>query len=521
MSLVRNFASVGGATLLSRVLGFVRDVLMAAILGAGPVADAFVAAFRLPNMFRRILAEGAFNTAFIPLFAKALETQGNEAALKFAQNIISSLIALLLALTLLAEIFMPQLVMVLAPGFQENPGKFALTVLFARVCFPYLACMSLMAAYAGILNSLRRFLAAALAPVLLNIVLVGFLALLAFSRPEITRSGFVLSIGVLVGGVAQVVMVIFALGRTGFLPPLSLPKLDKHLRRFWTLAVPAVFTGGVTQINIMVGTNIASNEASAVSYLYYADRLYQLPLGIIGIAIGVVLLPELSRRLKAGDFAGAARVQDQSMLFAMMLTVPAAVALFVIAEPIIKTLFGYGAFSPFAAEQSAMALSVFALGLPSFVLAKILQPAFFARENTTSPALFAVITVAVNIGFSLAFFPFFKHVGIAAATTLAGWTNVVLLAAGLRRKKQFQLTAQTRNGLIYLCLGAAIMGWVLLGGQWLLAPYFASSQFVAVRFVALLALVGVGAVAYFAMVQLLGVYDLRRWRRLATGPTAG
>ncbi|WP_424983291.1 murein biosynthesis integral membrane protein MurJ [Maritalea sp. S77] len=521
MSLVRNFASVGGATLLSRVLGFVRDIMMAAILGAGPVADAFVAAFRLPNMFRRILAEGAFNTAFIPLFAKALETQGNEAAVKFAQNIISSLIALLLVLTVLAEIFMPQLVMILAPGFQETPDKFELTVLFARICFPYLACMSLMAAYAGILNSLRRFLAAALAPVLLNVVLVGFLAVLAFTRPEIAQSGFWLSIGVLVGGVAQVVMVIFALVRTGFLPPLSLPKLDKDLRRFWTLAVPAIFTGGVTQINIVVGTNIASNEASAVSYLYYADRLYQLPLGIIGIAIGVVLLPELSRRLKSEDFAGAARVQDQSMLFAMMLTVPAAIALFVIAEPIIKTLFEYGAFSAFAAEQSAMALSVFALGLPSFVLAKILQPAFFARENTASPAMFAVVTVAVNIGFSLALFPFFKHVGIAAATTIAGWTNVALLAGGLMRKKQFQLTTQTRNGLIYLSLGAAIMGWVLAGGQWMLNPFFAGDQLLFVRFAALLGLIGVGAIVYFGLVQLFGVYDLRRWRRLATEPTNG
>ncbi|MCF4096990.1 murein biosynthesis integral membrane protein MurJ [Maritalea mediterranea] len=521
MSLVRNFASVGGATLLSRVLGFVRDILMAAILGAGPVADAFVAAFRLPNMFRRILAEGAFNTAFIPLFAKALETRGEEAAKDFAKNIISSLIALLLVLTVLAEIFMPQLIMILAPGFQENPDKFDLTVLFARICFPYLACMSLMAAYAGILNSLRKFLMAALAPVLLNVVLIGFLATLAFTRPEIAQSGFWLSIGVLIGGVAQVVMVVFALVRTGFLPPLSLPKLDKDLRRFWTLAVPALFTGGVTQINIVVGTNIASNEASAVSYLYYADRLYQLPLGIIGIAIGVVLLPELSRRLKSGDLDGAARVQDQSMLFAMMLTVPAAVALFVIAEPVIKTLFEYGAFSAFAAEQSAMALSVFALGLPSFVLAKILQPAYFARENTASPAMFAVVTVAVNVGFSLALFPMFKHVGIAAATTIAGWTNVALLTGGLMRKKQFELTAATRKGLVFLSLGAAVMGWGLFGGQWLLAPYFEADQFVAIRFVALLGLIAAGAIVYFGLVQLFGVFDLRRWRQLATQPTKG
>lgn len=521
MSLVRNFASVGGATLLSRVLGFVRDIMMAAILGAGPVADAFVAAFRLPNMFRRILAEGAFNTAFIPLFARALETNGNDAAKEFAKNIISSLIVLLIALTLLAEIFMPQLVMILAPGFQENPDKFDLTVLFARICFPYLACMSLMAAYAGILNSLRKFLMAALAPVLLNVVLVGFLATLAFLRPEIAQSGFWLSIGVLVGGVAQVVMVIFALVRTGFLPPLSVPKLDKDLRRFWTLAVPAIFTGGVTQINIVVGTNIASNEASAVSYLYYADRLYQLPLGIIGIAIGVVLLPELSRRLKSNDLAGAARVQDQSMLFAMMLTVPAAVALFVIAEPIIKTLFEYGAFSAFAAEQSAMALAVFALGLPSFVLAKILQPAFFARENTASPAMFAVVTVAVNIGFSLALFPFFKHVGIAAATTIAGWTNVALLAGGLMRKKQLSLTPETQRGLIFLSLGAAVMGWVLFGGKVLLAPFFAADQLLFVRFAALLGVIGAGAIIYFGLVQLLGVYDLRRWRQIATQPTKG
>lgn len=515
MSLVKNFASVGSATLLSRLLGFLRDIMMASILGAGPVADAFVAAFRLPNMFRRILAEGVFNTAFIPLFAKALEQEGEGAAKRFSANIISSLIVILLVFTVLAEIFMPQLVMVLTTGFIDDPEKFELTVLLSRICFPYLACMSLMAAYAGVLNGLRKFFMAALAPVLLNVVLVIALAALIFITIDTAQAAIFISIGVLIGGIAQVALVIWALARTGYFPRLILPKFDRSLARFWALAVPAILTGGVTQINILVGTNIASSQQSAIAYLYYADRLYQLPLGIIGIAIGVVLLPELSRLLKSGDRVKAAHVQEKSLLFGLMLTIPSAIALYVIAQPIMATLFQRGAFSAEAVEQSAKALQIFALGLPAFVLVKVFQPSYFAREDTRTPAIFAAVSVVLNIGFSLLLFPKLGHVGIAWATTLAGWANVFMLVLTLAMWRKLMLKPQILVQIISILIIGAIMGFVLFYLSGALSVWLdVENVGLAIRIGALTGLILAGSITYFAGLFLSGIAPISYWRQI-------
>ena len=515
MKLIRNFASVGSATLLSRILGFARDIMMAGILGAGPVADAFVAAFRLPNMFRRILAEGVFNTAFIPLFAKALEQEGEGAAKRFSANIVSSLILVLLALTILAEIFMPQLILVLTTGFADDPEKFELTVLLSRICFPYLACMSLMAAYGGILNGLRKFFIAALAPVLLNVVLVAVLAGLVLVSVETEFAGMIIAIGVLVGGIAQIALVAWALKQTGYFPKLQMPKLDTGLKKFWALAIPAILTGGVTQINILVGTNIASAQDSAIAYLYYADRLYQLPLGMIGIAIGVVLLPELSRLLKSGQAEAAANVQEKSLFFGMLLTLPAATALFVIAEPIISTLFQRGAFDGVAASQSAKALEVFALGLPSFVLVKVFQPSYFAREDTRTPAIFAAVSVVLNIAFSLLLFPTLGHVGIAWATSISGWANVFMLVTTLWFWRQLNLPLRAVGQIAVLLVVSAIMGFGLYYLAQYLAPQFVVEAFALWwRIGALGFLIVAGAVIYFVGLHLIGVAKLNEWRQL-------
>jgi len=514
VSLIKNFASVGGATLLSRLLGFARDIMMAGILGAGPVADAFVAAFRLPNMFRRILAEGVFNTAFIPLFAKALEQKGEEEAKRFAANIVSSLIYILLILTLLAEIFMPQLILILTTGFADDPEKFDLTVLLARICFPYLACMSLMAAYGAILNGLRKFFLAALAPTLLNVVLVIVLGYLVIVSYDTRFASILISFGVLVGGIAQIALVAWALKQTGFFPKLTLPKLNRDLRKFWALAIPAILTGGVTQINILVGTNIASSQQSAIAYLYYADRLYQLPLGMIGIAIGIVLLPELSRLLKAGEQQQAANVQERSLFFGLLLTLPAAVALFVIAEPIIATLFQRGAFDGEAAKQSAKALQIFALGLPAFVLVKVFQPSYFAREDTKTPAIFAAVSVVLNIGFSLLLFPRLGHVGIAWATTISGWANVIMLAMTLAFWRELMLPVSAIWRALSLLAVSAIMGAVLF-----FAANFLSPQLVVEaaplwwRIACLALLVLAGAFCYFVLLHIFGIQRLNRWQR--------
>jgi putative peptidoglycan lipid II flippase len=511
VSLYRNFFNVGSMTLLSRLLGFVRDMLMAVVLGTGPAADAFFAAFRFPNLFRRLFAEGAFNAAFIPMFSKALAEGDQEAARIFAGRILSWLIGFLLVLTALAEIFMPYVLVPFVPGFLDDPAKFELTVFLTRICFPYLACMSLMAAYGGILNSFGRFFEAAAAPVLLNIVLVGLMgALVLLAHDDPVTGAVYVSWGTLAGGAAQLALVWWAVTRTGFVPKFTLPRFDPEVRRFWLLALPAILTGGVIQINIFIGTIIASQADSAISYLYYADRLYQLPLGIIGIAIGVVLLPELSGHLKNNRPTEAAQAQDQSLTLSMLLSVPAAAALFALAGPIISVLFERGAFGAEAASATSNALMAFALGLPAFVLVKVFQPGFFAREDTLTPTIFAAISVVVNVGLSLALFPTLQHVGIAVATSASAWVNVALLAGTLLRRDFLQIRAAQwrQQGLILgLSVGMAVALWFT---ALLLAPALVPGASVLVQFLALGLLVVAGLLIYFGLAHLTGVQRLSR-----------
>ncbi len=507
--LLRNFVNVGALTLLSRILGFVRDVLMASLLGTGMAADAFFAAFRFPNLFRRLFAEGAFNTAFVPLFAKSLEQEGNEAAYALASRIVSWLLVFLVGLTILAEIFMPVVMAPFVPGFLDDPEKYDLTVLLTRICFPYLAFMSLMAAYSGILNALGRFTASAAAPILLNIASIVFfvpMLIIGIESPETTAIW--VAIAIIAGGIAQLVLVTIAVRRANFLPRFAWPRVDKQVQRFWVLAIPAVMTGGITQINIFVGTIIASAADSAISYLYYADRLYQLPLGIIGIAIGTVLLPELSRHLKGGRDVEAKAAQDQSLLIAMLLTLPAAAAFVPLAHPIVQILFERGAFTPEATAATAAALTGFAVGLPAFVLVRVLQPGFFAREDTLTPTIYAGISVVINIGLSLILFPTLEHVGIAIATSVAAWANTGLLAITLARRGHFSLSAShwQKQGLIVLIsllLALALWGVLLLAG-----PVFAGTYGFWLQALVLGITILAGMAGYFALVHLTGVQKL-------------
>lgn len=509
MNLYRNFFSVSAMTLLSRMFGFVRDMLMAGVLGAGPAADAFFAAFRFPNLFRRLFAEGVFNTAFVPLFARALEEEGKEAARELTARIISWLAVVLFAVTVLAEIFMETLLVPFVPGFLSDPDKFELTVLLTRICFPYLACMSLMAAYGAILNGLGKFLAAAFAPVLLNIAtIIVLLGLVLYQSGNPEFDAIWVAIGVMAGGVVQLLLVVWAVNKTGFTPRFSLPRIDSAIRRFWLLAVPAIFAGGITQINIFVGTIIASQADSAISYLYYADRLYQLPLGIIGIAISVVLLPELARHLKGGRLAEADQSQQSALLISMLLSLPAATALVVLAVPVISVLFERGAFDTQATLATADALIAFAWGLPAFVLIKVFQPGFFAREDTLTPTVLAAISVAVNIAISLALFPALEHVGIAIATSVSAWLNTVMLAGLLWRRGHFRLGAPQlrRHGLIFAT--ALMMALLVWGVSLLLAPWLAPQSGLVTKGLALAALVGLGLVVYFGLIHLTGVQRL-------------
>ena len=512
MSMLKNFATVGVATLASRALGFVRDILIAASLGSGPVADAFFVAFRLPNLFRRLFAEGAFNSAFIPIFAGSLQEDGPQGARRVAEEILAGLLFVLLIFTALSELAMPWMIHILAPGFNEDPSKFDLAVVLTRITFPYLLCMSVIAFLSGILNSLGRFAAAAFAPVLLNVVLIGTLMLILLVKAENgATAGYFLAWGVFVAGFVQLAALVWALLRSGFGLHLRRPAYTANVKKLLKLGVPGIVAGGVTQLNITIGTIIASFQAGAVSYLYYADRIYQLPLGVVGIAIGVVLLPDLTRKVRAQNEAAVDHAQNRAMEFAMFLTLPAAVALAVVPGPIIEVLFQRGQFTEHATNMTSMALAAYAFGLPAFVLNKVLSPGFFAREDTKTPMLFATVGMIVNVGGSLLLFPFFEHVGIAVATTSAGWINTLLLGITLWRRGHFHADALLIKRLIMFTLSSLIMG----GGiYWLanyLAPWF-DAPLLATRIGALAALVSAGMALFLIAAIGTGAFSLSEFK---------
>jgi putative peptidoglycan lipid II flippase len=514
MSLYRGFLTVGGLTAISRVFGFVRDVLLAAVMGAGWVADAFFVSFKFPNLFRALFAEGAFNSAFVPLFSKRLRAEGQDSALAFAEQALAILLFGVIATVIVAEIFMPYLVNAIAPGFNQNPEKFRLAVLLTRITFPYLACMSFVALTAGVLNALGKFGAPAATPIVLNLVLIAvtlFAAASGFTnQPE---AGVIQAWGVAIAGFAQLLFVAWAARRLGMDPGFRWPRLTPEMRRLLALAVPGLITGGIYQVNSFIGTIIASLQASAVSFLYYADRIYQLPLGMVGIAIGVVLLPTLSKHLADHDEAGALQSQNRSLEFALLLTLPAAVALILIPKPIIMVLFQRGSFTGLDTTQVSAALAAFAVGLPAFVMTKVFLPGFFAREDTATPMKFAMAAVAVNIGASLSLFWVIGHVGIAVATSLAGWTNATLLAFTLWRRGHFQFDAGIKKRAPLILLASALMGVTLYFANRGLAPYFEGGHNGPMQAAALAALVAAGGLAYAAAAKVTGALRYSMLRR--------
>jgi putative peptidoglycan lipid II flippase len=507
MSLFGKFLGVGGATSASRVLGFVREAMIAAALGAGPVADAFYAALRFPNLFRRLFAEGAFNSAFVPIFAKEVEANGKDSAAQFAGEVFSVLALVLALLTAVALAFMPFLAAtVIAPAFQDTPEKFDLTVLLARIMFPYLAAMSLVAMLSGVLNSFRKYFLAALAPVLLNIVLIGVLLAALRGGWDDRTIGMALAIGVVAAGLLQLGLLIYGLVRLGFRFTPKKPRLTPQVKRLLKLAAPAALTGGIVQINLVIGQIIASQQDGAIALLNYADRIYQLPLGVIGIAIGVVLLPELARALGAGEQKTALTLQNRSLEFGLGLTVPAAVALALTPAPFIAVIYERGAFLPETTQATSAALAAFAIGLPSFVLIKVLQPAYFAREDMKTPMWFSLVSLIVNAGGSLAMFPFLGHVGIAAATSLAGWANALLLGWTLWHRGHFRPSPETIRRTVLIFVAAAVMGAVLLGAWAYTQDLFISSG-ILIRVGIAALLISVSMIVYFGLALATGGID--------------
>ncbi len=521
MKLYRAFATVGGLTMVSRLLGFIRDIMIARVLGTGPAADAFVVAFQFPNLFRRWFGEGAFNAAFVPLFTAKLTTEGRDAARNFAEAAMAGLLFTLLLLSAIAMITMPWLMHGIAPGFVDTPDKFDLTVLMTRITFPYLICMSLVALLSGILNALGRFTAAAAAPILLNVVLIIVLAAAAFAG--VTRStdaGVIIAWGISVAGLAQLLMLAVAAYRAGMGLGFRRPRLTADVRQLVALGIPGVIAGGITQINLLIGGVIASFQDGARAFLYYADRLYQLPLGVIGVAIGVVLLPDLVRRLAQNDEVAALDSQNRSLEFALLLTVPASVGLLVLSHPVIAVLFERGAFTAADTPPTAWAAAIFALGLPAFVVQKVFQPGYFARQDTTTPMRYAGVNFAINVALSVGLFfvlqhyGLMPHLGIAAATVVAGWVNAVQLWRGLAARGYYASDARLRRNLPLIFLASAVMGAVLWLLQSVAAPYLDPRLNVAVKVGALVVVISAGILVYSVMIVASGALRLGQIRKM-------
>lgn len=642
--MLRALMTVSGFTLISRVLGVVRDMLIARYLGAGMVSDAFLAAFRFPNLFRRIFGEGAFNSAFVPLFGKRVVEDGRAAAMRFGNNAFSGLFLVLGLLTVVLIPLMGWVMMAVVPGFKagyegvagsgeqefrvpltgaraiyletegavllsglkvvergepeveqviqelfggltpaegeevrleeafakglqresetkegespeallaksyaegvwrfdeagqlrvplpedhdfavvqgrwegvegstlrifrNDPGAYDYAVELAQITFVYLLCMALVANLGGVLNTLKKFAVPAFSPVLLNIVfLVGLLVFVRTSEDP----GAVLAWCVAIAGVLQLMLLVWACSRAGLKVELKWPKLTPEMRRLLVLMGPGVLAAGIQQINLLVGGVIASFQQGGITFLYYADRVYQLPLGMIGIAFGVVLLPEISKLLKRGDEEEAAATMVRGVELSMLVTIPATVALVFIPHEICQTLFQWGDFTAMDSEQTARALVGFAFGLPAFVLIKVLQPGYFAREDTKTPMVMAGVTVLVNIVASLILFSVYEHVGIAVATSIAGWVNVILLWGGLR--KVVVLPKAVYGKILGMVLAAGVMGGLLWMSKIGLEPWLGALWWQ--RVISLALLIGTGVSSYFLMALLLKATSVTELKR--------
>ena len=518
MNLVKALASVGGLTLASRVLGLARDSLFARFVGAGFASDAFLIAFRLPNMFRALFAEGAFSAAFIPMFNKKVadpDGPGLPAGLTFAEQALSVLLPVLLAMTVLLEVFAWPVTWVLSGSFNDvSAEQFAFAVTLSRYTIPYLAFISLVSLLGGILNSLDKFWVNAAAPILLNLTLI--IALLGFHDAEALVTARNQAIGVSIAGLAQFLWLVWACRANGVSMRLRLPVWNADVKRLLLLTLPAAAGAGATQINLVVSTALAASllEHGSVTYIYMADRLNQLPLGLIGIGLGTVLLPTISRQLGAGEHAAAMQTQNRGLELALLLTLPAAAALIVCGEPIAAALFGYGKFDAGDVMRTAQALAAFSIGLPSYILVKVLTPGFYARQDTRTPVRFAMISMGINLLGNLALIVPLQHMGPPLATAIASTVNVAMLYVTLVRRGHFELDARLRRRAPRLLLAAVLMAAALWYGQDLMAPYVQGTWLV--RGLALAALVSAGCLVYGLATIATGAFtrdDLQLLRR--------
>jgi putative peptidoglycan lipid II flippase len=501
MNLARAAVSVSGMTLMSRITGFIRDTLIAIHFGAGATADAFFVAFRIPNLLRRLFAEGAFSQAFVPVLGEWRARQGDEATRVLAGKVQGMLIVSLLVISVIGVVAAPLLVYLIGSGFARDPEKFGLTVLMLRICFPYIFFISLVSFAAGILNTYARFKAAAFAPVLLNLSFIGFILLAAdhFERPIVA-----LAVAVFFGGVAQLAFLLVALSRIGMLVAPRWDPRDKGVLRILKLMGPAILGVSVAQISMIINTNIASHLGDgAVSWIYYADRLLEFPSALLGVALGTVLLPTLARHHSTVDTAGYSRLLDWGLRVTLMLALPAAVALAMIAVPIISTLFWHGeAFTRHDVFMTRNALIAYSAGLAGLILVKVLAPGFYARQNIRTPVKVAIATLVVTQLLNLVFVPLFAHAGLALAISVgacfnAGWLWVLMLRSGAYRPEPGWGAFLFKLAVALYLMGGAI--WYAMGREssWFEMPAGA-------RAAKLTLVIVLGASAYFAALGLMG-----------------
>jgi putative peptidoglycan lipid II flippase len=504
VKLGKAIGTIGSLTLVSRVLGFAREMVMARVLGANMFADAFLVAFRLPNTFRRFFGEGAFSAGFVPLFSQRYHGEGGiDEARRFSEEVLAIFLPALLVFTLIGQIAMPALVWLLASGFAGDAEKFDLTIWLSRLTFPYLMLISLVSLFSGVLNSMHRFAAAAFAPALLNLAMLIALLLVREGGPKTAEA---LSIAVVIGGVVQLGLVWWSARRAGISLKLRRPRITPGVRQFFKVVIPATFAAGVYQISILIDTQFVSYLAEgSMAHLNYADRLNQLPLGIIGTALGTAILPSISKYVDQGNPQEAERIQNQAIDIGMLLTLPAAIAFAAAGVPLVTALFRGGEFTAEDAVVTGTTLAIIALGLPAYVLVKVFTPGFFAREDTKTPLQIALWVLAANVAMNFALVPFYGLYGLALALMLTAWLNCALLYITLNRRGHFSLSPEILRRVSRQILAGLAMGTTLYAVNLGLGPMFDGSALD--RMIALSLLVGSGGLVYFGLGWMIGAMD--------------
>lgn len=514
MSLLRSTGTIGALTLVSRILGMVRDMLMARFVGAGLASDAFLIAWRLPNLFRALFAEGAFSAAFVPMFNRIMGKEGADdpevgraAAIRFASQVLSVLFPILVILTVVMMLAAGPVVWAMTGGFPDGgPEKFALARHLTIITFPYLGLISLTSLLGGILNSFNRFWVNAAAPALLNLCMIA--AFIFFRGETEIETATTQAVAVTVSGLLQLLWLIWSCRRMGVVLKLSLPRLSPQVKAMLLLIAPAAIGQGAIQINLLISTTLAARflPQGSVSWIYYADRLNQLPLGLIGIGVGTAMLPLISRQIGSGDTRAANETQNRALELALFLALPAAIALFVCAVPIIRGVFQHGAFTASDTIGAASVLAAFAPGVPAYVLIKVLTPGFYARADTKTPVRIALIAMLINLIGNLTLIWEFGAAGIAASTAFSAWVNVALLYWLLRRKDHLTLDARFRAKALRIVAAGIVMGAALYAGSHLLDPHMGGAFWP--RIAALALLCGGGAVVYAIASLGLGAYRI-------------